>query len=461
MSSIETPTLESLLSRLFGMLNYERRELPARGGVKTDAIRELLHEAGDPQSTYDILHVAGTKGKGSITRLSAALLNAANIPTGSYTSPHLETFHERIELRGQPIGDADLRLVLQRLFELIDRRLEWYSLRRLTFFDVATAAAFAAFQQAKLTAAAVEVGLGGRLDSTNVCQPQVCVISNISLDHTRQLGDTPAEIAREKAGIIKPGIPVLSGVRDPDAQQVIRQIASERESPLFELGLDFGAENASFQAGETRFDWWSDLPGMASVTGVELGLIGQHQVDNAALAIQAALLFNQVTERPPLPGAMIRNVCRQFRHAGRLEVVRQRPWVLLDVAHNAASTQALVESLQLQSPTWRDSLHKYLIVAISRDKDRAAILRQLLPHFSHVVFTQFCNNPRATPVAELAELAAEILLAYQGSKPTLETCPDPVAAWEWVRNRATTADSCVIAGSLFLVAELRPLLMSA
>jgi dihydrofolate synthase/folylpolyglutamate synthase len=297
------------------------------------------------------------------------------------------------------------------------------------------------------------------LDSTNVCQPEVAVITSISLDHTRQLGDTTARIAAEKGGIIKPGVPVIVGSTDDAARTVLADIAHERGARFIEAGRDFDfsyrpPHEIDARAATGRFDFVShrsDAPG--EVRDAELRLLGRHQAANAALAL--ATIGELQRQGWLVSTDAMRTGLAQATIAGRIEVVRRHPTVVLDVAHNVASAAALVECLTESF----DCAQRVLLFAASRDKDVPGMLRVLTPYFQRIVLTQFQENPRAVPTRQLAAWCREELLRL--GRPTdsscLRSCARPADAWNLARRWAADDELVCIAGSVFIVAELRAL----
>ena len=276
------PDEEDRYDVLFSRLNYERTVQPGNSHFKLRNMLDLAARLDNPHLAYPVIHVAGTKGKGSVSTMVGAVLTAAGMKTGVYTSPHLETVRQRLVVDGRLISESELDAVLECLrphIDFMDAGADGGHRRPVTFFDVITTSAFHHFQRSGFDAAVIEVGLGGRLDSTNICQPAVAVITNISHDHTRQLGDTLEEIAGEKAGIIKTGIPVISGAVNPDAAAVIRDIAEKKQAPLFELNRDFHFEVCE-ETG--KFSTSGTVCGISyRVQGLTTIMPGVHQIENA------------------------------------------------------------------------------------------------------------------------------------------------------------------------------------
>ncbi|MCH5373475.1 MAG: bifunctional folylpolyglutamate synthase/dihydrofolate synthase, partial [Planctomycetes bacterium] len=335
-----------------------------------------------------------------------------------------------------------------------------------TYFEITTAAAMLHFAQRAVDAAVLEVGLGGRLDSTNVCQPEVSVITSISFDHTRQLGNTLAAIAGEKAGIIKPGIPVGSGVTADEPAGVIRDRASRLECPYFEMGRDFqvsyggtrfvepaSAASSSAERLMTHFDY-VDRPESngQGLPDLKTALLGRHQAANAGVAIATIRRLQQ--RGWSIPATAIREGLAQVCVPARTEVVQKNPYVIVDAAHNVASIHALVDLLD---ETFPGAESRILIFATSRDKDLSGMLRCVLPKFSCVILTRYLNNPRYVEPAELKQLADDIAAgdASMTSRVLVEACP--AAAWSAAEALATGGELICVTGSFFLAAEIRSL----
>ena len=498
MNKPKSNPLDSLLASLYGRINYERQLKVTPRHFKLKNMSEFLRRLGDPHLQYPVVHVAGTKGKGSVATMVGQILLESGRRTGVYVSPHLESINQRMIINGTQITDEQLVETLTKIEPIadkLDQESDDAGRRKLTFFEVTTAAAFYFFAQQNAEAVVLEVGLGGRMDSTNVCQPLVSVITNISFDHTRQLGSTLDKIAGEKAGIIKPGVQVISGALAAEAATVIADVAKQNNSPLALLNRDFRvldseelhhqvceAKIASPATIEPSFDG-SRRFGVQGQIGdcqfelhdLQLKLIGRHQQTNAAIAVVTVQSLNQHGWK--IDDQAIRAGLANSRLAGRTEVMSRRPAVILDIAHNVASVAALVETLK-DLPEWNASRRKTLIIAVSREKDTAGILNSLVDIFDRIIVTKYQNNPRGKPARELLEIATAIAAKnsadLQKRRPSKrEHCdqpgnnldhsielmiePTPIAAWRMASQNLTDDHLVCIAGSAFLVAELRPI----
>ena len=453
--------LQHRLDKLYSRINYERQSRATSRSFKLEDMRELMRRLGNPHLQYPIIHVAGTKGKGSVSTLTGAILTESGKKTGVYTSPHLETIHQRMAIDGRLITDAELLETLDALEPAIkemDADAESNDRRPLTFFEITTAAMFWFFAKQKVDIAVIEVGLGGRLDSTNVCQPDVCVITNISLDHTRQLGNTIDAIAREKAGIIKDRAPVVSGAINPDASAVIASVAGERESRLFVRDHDFRVESESGPDGRF-FTMGTTDSGNYLVDELALKAPGWHQRTNAGLAVAAIKLLSENRDGFDFDIAALRRGLGQAQLVGRTEYVGSQPDVVIDMAHNVASIAALVDTVT-KSPNWKTAESRRLIMATSREKDAQGMLCLLARHFDEIIFTQYQNNPRGKPPTELLEIANR-LRDQMNLATELSIEPTPADAWSRIETVASRDDIICITGSAFLVAELRKLVIDS
>lgn len=454
----QSPRRRQAMTFLLGRIDYERALTVAyvERHYKLDRMRSLLARLGNPEARLKIVHVTGTKGKGSTSAMIASVLSAAGYRTGLYSSPHLERLEERLAVDGQPCTAdelADLVDLVRPAAAALDAQSALADPPELgpTYFELTTAMALLHFVRREVDLAVLEVGMGGRLDSTNVCLPLVSVITSISLDHTKQLGDTLARIAAEKAGIIKPGVPLVSGVAEDEPRSVIRRTAAQCASRLVELGRDFHFTyrpplelDQVAHLGQIDFELQTADQRLA-LGEVNVGLAGRHQAANAAVAL--ATLRQLVAQGWKISDDALRRGLAAVRVPARIEVVHRRPTVVIDSAHNTASVDALLSTLD-ESFTARRRL---LIFATTRDKDARAMLARLLPRFDWVVLTRYQKNPRGVPPEELADLAAELGAAHT------QACPDPAAAADQVRALAASDDLVCVTGSFYLAGEMRPL----
>ncbi len=436
-------TYEEALAFWFGRINYEVRA-PKPGDLKLDRMRALLELLGNPHRRLRLVHVAGSKGKGSTSAMLAAILQRAGYRTGLFTSPHLSRVEERFQVDGRPISQAELTANLTEIRDALGRRGE-----PPTFFEIATALGFLHFARRRVDVAVIEVGLGGRFDSTNVCRPLVSAITSISYDHTQQLGTRLDQIAMEKAGIVKPHVPCVSAATPSEARQMIEAICRERGAPLQELGRDF---SFAYVPGQISPDAQHDRRARVRVATrrrqwpwLELGLLGEHQAANAAVTLACVEHLQAAGLQIPL--AAIASGLAEVSWPARLEVLGRRPMVVLDCAHNVASAERLRDTLNDSFPPCR----RLLIFAGSSDKDLAGMLGVLGPSFSHIYLTRFSISPRGVPPEQLA--------GFSSVPHTL--CPTPKAAWAAARAAAGTDDLICITGSVFLAGELRSLLVAA
>ena len=445
-AAAESEAYRAAVDFLCQRINFEQlpREQYSTAEFKLDRMQALLERLGNPHLQFPAIHIAGTKGKGSTAAVCASLLEAIGYRVGLYTSPHLTRFEERMRINGAEPSPAEVVGLVDDVsaaaHALSEEGPDW----RPTFFEIITAMAWKHFQRARAEIVVLEVGLGGRLDATNICSPVATVITSISRDHTRLLGDTLPEIAREKAGIIKPQIPVLSGVRDEAAAGVIEQIAAQHDAPLFRLGREILISDARHALdGDPLPHWtarittpWREHPPRRTP------LPGEHQIANTALALAIVDLVAQTSSN--VTDASIDAGLNAVRWPLRIEVLRNSPLVIADAAHNVASLAALVATLR-DVPAQR----RTAVFSASRDKDIAEMLRITGEFFDRIILTQFTDNPRAVPVAELAAIARE---ATDVDCTTFESSRD---AWHAALAASEPSDLICITGSFFLAAELR------
>lgn len=404
---------------------YSLRFFGIKLGLET--IGELLDRVGNPHQDLRILHIAGTNGKGSTAAALAAIFHAAGIPAGLYTSPHLHRFTERIRIDTH-------QLDLDEAIDLIGELRPYAEQLRATFFEVTTAMALLSFKRHGVSWAIMECGMGGRLDATNVVSPELCLITPIALDHSRHLGDTLAQIATEKAGIIKPGIPVISARQRPAAAAVLMQRAQEVGSPLLLADRDYHWQSDN--------DTVTMRVGRAQYTAVRPALLGSHQHQNLALAAAAAtcLADKGVNLTPAAVRSGLENLC----WPGRLEWLPQQ--ILLDGAHNHAGATILAAYLKEHKIR---NLH--LIFGCKADKQVLPMLDLLLP---------FCRMLHGVkpPVEDAAEL--EPICRHATTREvTAQSYADPLAALRAAQQLRASNEIILVAGSLFLVAAIREHLM--
>lgn len=353
----------------------------------------LLSLFGNPHLKTRVIHVAGTNGKGSTSAIMHSILKNAGYKVGLYTSPHLVSFQERMVINGEYISPDEVISLLKRLKPAIGRVAHREGCQHPTFFEVITTMAFLYFYEKKVDFAIMEVGLGGRLDATNVCQPLVSVITHIDFDHTDRLGNTLAEIAGEKGAIIKQNTPVVSAGQFPDAQDVIKKIARERGSPLYIYGKEIGATLISSQLRGNYFNY----RGISNnIDNLFIPLAGDIQIENASLAIATTELLNNIgfviTTDDIIKGVA------SSKWPGRFEIVKEKPLVILDGAHNPDGVKQFIKNLKKLVPDKRI----IAVLGVFQDKDYINILKNIVPQVDQVILTM-ADNPRATPTAVLAE----------------------------------------------------------
>ncbi len=443
---------------LHGRIDYERaHRIPYQSRLfKLERMEQLLERIGGPHTSLPAIHVAGTKGKGSTAAMTAAILSASGYRTALFTSPHLSQPEERLRVDGQPCSAEEFASLVEQVVpevRAMDRRAAAAGGEEIgpTYFEILTAVAMKYFAQRRVDFAVLEVGLGGRLDATNVCRPLVSVITSISFDHTEQLGDTLASIAAEKAGIIKPAVPLVSGVSQPEARRVIHRCCERKGARLLELGRDFRCKyhppGKIVAADPTaHVDFQFDAAGVKKqYRQVPLPLLGTHQAANAALSLAVTVELERLGFR--VPEHAIRHGLARLSWPARIELLSVRPAVVLDSAHNRASVEALLDVLQESFRPRR----RLLLFAAAVDKDVSGMLSVLLPQFDSVVFTRFQSNPRAMAPKQLSHVAEQL-----GNRGHTVIAGEPISAMESLWNCAGDDDLICIAGSFYLAAEVRP-----
>jgi dihydrofolate synthase/folylpolyglutamate synthase len=431
------------------------RELEARGYTRMvfdlGRIQGLLEVLGDPQKAYPSIHVTGTNGKTSTARMIDALLRAHGLRTGRYTSPHLKTVRERITIEDEPIDEerfADVYAEVAPLATYLDERAG----ETLTYFDMTTAMAFAAFADAPVDVAVVEVGLGGVDDSTNVLQAGVCVITPIGLDHQEWLGDTIEDIALAKVGIVHKGAMLITANQSEEAMRPILEHCAQVDATVAREGSEFGVLQRSLALGGQVLT----LQGLSGVYDeVFLPLHGAHQAQNAVVALAAVEAFLGAGAEKSLDAETVRAGFAAATSPGRLERVRTSPTILLDAAHNPHGMAATVQALEEEF----DFRRLVVVVGTLADKDAHGILDLLEPVADSVVITRN-TSPRARPVAELAAIATEIFGEERVRvEPDLpDAIEAAVALAEEDLDAGLSGVGVLITGSVFTVADARGLL---
>jgi dihydrofolate synthase/folylpolyglutamate synthase len=388
--------------------------LAMRFGLET--IRGLLRSLGDPQNNFPSALVAGTNGKGSVASFLSNILTCAGLRTGLYLSPHVVRLEERFQIDGQPISRSEIAACLSQVAEVVVKTCS-----RPTYFETLTATAFLYFSKAPVDVAVLEVGMGGRLDSTNVVDPLLSIVTPIGIDHQQQLGETIEKIAREKAGIIHPLRPVLSAPQVAEAYRVLRVRAEEVAAPFHELDTN-EITAVDCETGQCSFTYHG-------VTAA-LRLLGSHQVQNAALAIRAAeLLAPRFTVRRP---AMVQGI-EQTEIPGRIQQISEQPRVYVDGGHNRQAAVNLVRFVESATPRPRA-----LVFSMMRDKNIREVADVLRPAFDRVFLTPM-ESPRAASLAQLVEVFPSALVVER---------PD-----EAIKRARAVAETTVVFGSFYLAGE--------
>jgi dihydrofolate synthase/folylpolyglutamate synthase len=427
-------TYRDALEYIYGFTDYKKKisYLYAPEHFDLARMERLLAWLDNPHQHFKSIHIAGTKGKGSVAAMSESILRAAGYRTGLYTSPHLHTFRERIQVGGQLISEAAVASLTERLQPLVSR------IEGVTTFEIITALGFLYFAEQGVEVAVLEVGMGGRLDATNVVNPLVAVITSLSYDHTHVLGETLPLIAREKAGIIKDRALVVSAPQVPEAMAVIEEVCREKEAELTVIGRDW-----TWEAGEANLDGqgFRALGFESRVASREfwIPLLGRHQLDNATVVVAAMEKLRQ--RGINIPAASVREGLRRVRWPGRLEILRRRPWVIVDGAHNGDSARKLVAAIGELFP------HRKLILVFGALMGHSVpdMLDALLPAADEVILTR-ANRIRAVATLDLLQ---EVCVRHREAEMT-ETVAE---ALERALALAGPSDLICATGSLSIVAE--------
>ena len=415
-------------------------------------ITKLLELLGNPHENIKIIHVAGTNGKGSTCAMIASILRSAGFKVGLYISPYLEVFNERMQVNGENISNEDLARLTEKVREKVFYMRE-NGLGSPTEFEVVTAIGFSYFKEQAVDFLVLAVGMGGRLDATNVVTPLVSVITPISMDHQQYLGSTLRDISREKCGIIKQGVPVVTAPQEDEAMAVIEDTCRERNCSLTKVinsSVSRSPDTISYRfvnggiKGMT-FDLYTpktDYPGL------QIGLMGRHQLDNAATAVAAVEPLGNSGVN--LSREAIYKGLKGARWPGRLEIMKEKPTVLIDGAHNIAGIKTLKAVLE----EYFYDRKKILVVGILEDKDYTEMLEELIPVADTVICTA-PDNPRALSAARLAEAVSNIFQKSQIKVYAQEKIED---ALKLASSLAADEDMVVFAGSLYMIGHVRTLL---
>ncbi|MBK7318948.1 folylpolyglutamate synthase/dihydrofolate synthase family protein [Candidatus Villigracilis affinis] len=421
------------LDYLYSFVDYSLKHSSelAKADFNLDRMFALMESLGNPQSKYPIIHVAGTKGKGSVSALCASSLKVAGYQVGLYTSPHLLDYCERIQVNGAPISH-------EQLVELVGEIQPYVAkIEKLTTFEITTALAFMAFAKYGVSAAVFEVGLGGRLDATNIVTPKVSVITSLSYDHMAVLGNTLALIAGEKAGIIKQGVPVVSSPQKDEAFEVLERVAKEKGAALTLVGRDVTFKLTGSSLDGQKFNLQPSTFNLHPLSFI-IPLLGSHQIENAATAY-TALKASGI----PITDEQIQKGFSQVQWRARFEVARREPPVIFDSAHNQDSFAKLRETLDAYFP----DKQVYLIFGASEDKNIPGMFAEMKPKIKRIILTR-ADHPRALEVEQIQQLAEQAGVESEAVTPVKSAL---MRALELSSNDGSIVLS---AGSMFVTAEV-------
>lgn len=435
-----TLTYNNALQYLAQFINYEARQRvpydPTHFSVQSFA--DFLRLVHSPHLAFPSVLIAGSKGKGSTAAMIAAVLTQAGLRTGLFTKPHLVTIRERTQIDRQMISEEEFTALVGELQSVVEAKQHHAARRFRTFFELTTALSFLHFARHQVDIAVVEVGLGGRLDTTNVLTPRVAVLMPIGLEHTHILGSTLPEIAGEKAGIIKPHSCVVSALQAPEVVEVFARRCQDQEAVLLLAGRDFHHQLVQISDTETCVHVMGCEPPLADL---HVALLGRHQAANAAVAVTVIRQLQQ--QGWPITDEHIRQGLATVQWEGRLEIVERSPWVVLDAAHTVESAQCLRQALEELFPAER----RLLVLGMAADKNVPDIVATLAP-IAHDVIVTRSSNPRACDPERLAQ-------EVRRHSVTAHVITDPLAAFAFARAQAQPADLVCVTGSLLLLGEIK------
>lgn len=417
-----------------------------RFGIKPGLERMawMLGKLGNPHYNMKTIHVAGTNGKGSTVCYLRNILQQAGYRVGTFTSPYIETFNERISVDGQPISDEDMIRLVNEVRPVVEQ-LEETELGEATEFEVITIMAFYYFgQMNKQDFVIFETGLGGRLDSTNVLEPILTIITNIGFDHTHILGETVEEITKEKAGIIKQGVPLISAVEQKEAQEILMETTAEKQASLYLLEKDF--HNVSYETLQTGEKFSLEMPA-GTLEDLHITMMGYHQVKNASLAVMAAVYLKEQGEAL-LEEIDIREGLSAAKWIGRFEKMSDNPLVIIDGAHNFQGVESLISTLRLHY----EDQNIHIIFSCLKDKEAKDMIEKLQEVAASMTFTSF-DFPRAYGAEELYETVQKGNISFEEDWQ--------LALREGKAKLQTEKDILIVTGSLYFISEVRRFLMKA
>jgi dihydrofolate synthase/folylpolyglutamate synthase len=438
-------TYEQALAYLAQFINYEsgRRVPYIPEHFNLQSFAAFLHELGDPHHAFPSILIAGSKGKGSTAAMTAAILSQAGLRTGLFTNPHLVTLRERTQIDRQLISRQAFAGLVAELRGHAQPARRGQPRRFRTFFELTTALSFLHFARRQVDMAVVEVGLGGRLDTTNVLAPQVAVLTPIGLEHTHILGDTLTAIAGEKAGIIKPRACVVSAPQAPEAAAVFEQRCREQGATLSTAGRDFGWQVIDATAAGTRLRF---LGFGQEIDDIRVPLVGRHQAANAAVAVAVSLQLRR--QGRDISDDHIRGGLTGVQWEGRAEIIARRPWVVLDAAHTVESAHCLADTLS----ELFDAGRLFLVLGMATDKKVEDFVAALAPLAHEVIVTTF-RSPRACKPQRLADEVRR-----HGVAVRLAETPEQALAL--ARAEARPTDAICVTGSVLLLGEIKAHLLN-